>query len=543
MAELKVLKVGDVIKFAKEAVYTDAAKNEAVIPMGTELKVISVSEAMIELECKIGEKVQSVILDSKDPNLSGDAISQAKEDEKPVKQDAGALKVDNGPTGKDPNLSKDNATKASEKPGEVKQGAGSLDKDKNGGSAADPTLNKDNVAKTPEKAGEPGKQGDSSLNKDEGPSGKDPQLNKDNVKKIGDIKLRDSVDPNLSKENTHQEAGSQAPVKQNKAALDVDKNKGKEADPNLSKDDLKKVGEGKLPTDPAGEVDQKYINDLLEKHGLQETAEEKEKREKAEKEAKSKKKGMRERRALKEDEGYKEGEEWYEVFIDRGEESGTETLEGDADTYAKALEIKAKLEKENPGNKYGIDKWRMVGGFAEPIDGWTPEKEAAAAKEKSESIEVEVVGLTAVPHVAEPKGSASESTEVIESMRKESEGMILQEGIGLAPKKGEKTGKSYQDRIEALAKELEAETEAISKKDAADMRFIVKAIADKNYSAAQNRFADMDTAARDTFIGYFTNDSKDKKALELIRDVMKGWDIGEATDDAAAVEKVIAGLR
>lgn len=477
MAELKVLKVGDVIKFAKEAVYTDAAKNESVIPAGTELKVISIDEAVIELECKLGEKVQSVILDSKDPNLSGDAMSKAPEKETPVKQDTGALKVDNGPTDKDPNLSKDNAAKAAEKPGEVKQGAGSLDKDKNGGSAADPTLNKDNVAKAPEKAAAPGKQGDSSINKDDGPTGKDANLGKDNVKKIGDIKLRDSVDPNLSKENTHQEAGSQAPVNQNKAALDVDKNKGKEADPNLNKDDVKKVGEGKLPASPEGEVDQKYINDLLEKHGLQETDEEKAKREKAAKEAKDK----------------KEADE------------------------------KAEKEKKEAKEK--------------------AEKAAKEKKEKDESIQFEVKGLTAVPHVAVPESQAGESTEVIESMRKESEGMILQEGIGLAPKKDGAKGDTPQARIEALIAELAAEDDETAKKDAADMKKVLALLVAKKDKEFEKALHGLDTSVRDTFIDYYDNFGKDKAALKVIRAALPGWEIGEAADDMADVEKTITGVR
>lgn len=521
MLHAEFLEIGESVKEMQEAIAEELKGIEADEGCGgmskEEKKWKAIGKAI---------KKKKKAHESADPNLNKDAMSQVPDKEKSTKQDTGALKVDNGPSDKDPNLNKDNMGKAPDNPGEVKQGAGSLDKDKNAGTAGDPNLAKDNVAKAGEKAGEPGKQGDSSINKDAGPSAKDPNLNKDDVKKVGDIKLKDSKDPNLSKENMGQEAGSQAPVKQDKSALNVDQNKGKAGDPNLNKDDVAKVGEGKLPTNPAGEVDQKYINDLLEKHGLKEEA------------GKEQKKSVREHKVVEGNDPV-EGGEWFEVFIDKGEAEGTETI-ANSNSYKGAQEIKADLEKNNSGNKYGIDKWHMVKGTPEPIDDWKPEQED---KKTEESVEVKVVGLTAVPHVAEPKSIAPESTDVIESMRKESESMIIQEGIGLAPKKDGAKGDTPKARIEALAAELAAEEDKTSKKDAVDIKKALELLIAKKTKEFEEALHDMDTAVRDTFIDYYDNFGKDKKALKDIRNALPGWDIAENRDDAAGLEKVIAGLR
>ena len=122
------------------------------------------------------------------------------------------------------------------------------------------------------------------------------------------------------------------------------------------------------------------------------------------------------------------------------------------------------------------------------------------------------------------------------------------EGIGLAPGSGGVRGKTPKERLELFIKELRAENagqDETSKKDAADIEKALKMLeAGKNKQAEQILY-DMDTAVRDEFLRYYTNDGKDKRANDAIRQALPEWGIyeGKVPDVSKAnIEGIIKDL-
>lgn len=56
---------------------------------------------------------------------------------------------------------------------------------------------------------------------------------------------------------------------------------------------------------------------------------------------------------------------WYEIFVDKGEKEGTETIQAYSNLKVAKLYVK---EFRKQGIKCGLDKWCLVNGSPENVD-------------------------------------------------------------------------------------------------------------------------------------------------------------------------------